>query len=50
MKLTGAQILCESLLLEGVDVVFGIPGGAILSDTNKQLQWQRTVMHDLPEK
>ena len=30
MKLTGAQIVCESLLLEGVDVVFGIPGGAIL--------------------
>ena len=30
MKLTGAQIVCESLLMEGVDVVFGIPGGAIL--------------------
>ncbi|MCE2465381.1 MAG: biosynthetic-type acetolactate synthase large subunit [Dehalococcoidia bacterium] len=30
MKLTGAQIVCESLLRENVDVVFGIPGGAIL--------------------
>ena len=30
MKLTGAQILCESLLKEGVEVMFGIPGGAIL--------------------
>jgi len=30
MKLTGAQIVCESLILEGVDVVFGLPGGAIL--------------------
>lgn len=30
MKLTGAQIVCESLLKEGVDVVFGILGGAIL--------------------
>ncbi len=30
MKLTGGQIVCESLLMEGVDVVFGIPGGAIL--------------------
>ncbi|MBI4201702.1 MAG: biosynthetic-type acetolactate synthase large subunit [Chloroflexi bacterium] len=30
MKLTGAQMVCESLLREGVDVVFGIPGGAIL--------------------
>ena len=30
MKLTGAQIVCESLLKEGVDVAFGLPGGAIL--------------------
>ena len=30
MKLTGAQIVCESLLREGVEVAFGIPGGAIL--------------------
>ena len=30
MKLTGGQIVCESLLKEGVDVIFGLPGGAIL--------------------
>ena len=30
MKLTGSQMVCESLLKEGVKVVFGIPGGAIL--------------------
>ncbi|MBI4201233.1 MAG: biosynthetic-type acetolactate synthase large subunit [Chloroflexi bacterium] len=30
MKITGAQMVCESLIREGVDVVFGIPGGAIL--------------------
>ncbi|MEC8890177.1 MAG: biosynthetic-type acetolactate synthase large subunit [Chloroflexota bacterium] len=30
MKMTGAQIVCESLLREGCNVVFGIPGGAIL--------------------
>ena len=30
MKKTGGQIVCESLILEGVDVIFGIPGGAIL--------------------
>ncbi|MGE0680610.1 MAG: biosynthetic-type acetolactate synthase large subunit [Candidatus Binatia bacterium] len=29
-KLTGAQIAIESLLAEGVDTVFGYPGGAIL--------------------
>src|SRR5690606_36300856 len=27
---TGAQIMCEALVREGVDVVFGIPGGAIM--------------------
>ncbi len=30
MRLTGSQIVCESLLREGVEVVFGIPGGMIL--------------------
>lgn len=28
--LTGAQIICESLINNGVDVMFGIPGGAVL--------------------
>ncbi len=31
MKMTGAQIICESLVREGVEVIFGILGGAILS-------------------
>lgn len=30
MKLTGAEIICESLLKEGADVIFGYPGGAIM--------------------
>jgi len=30
MKMTGAQIICESLVREGVEVIFGILGGAIL--------------------
>jgi acetolactate synthase-1/2/3 large subunit len=30
MKLTGAQILCESLIREGVEVIFGFPGGVVL--------------------
>ncbi|MGE4358201.1 MAG: biosynthetic-type acetolactate synthase large subunit [Candidatus Omnitrophota bacterium] len=30
MKLTGAKILVESLLKEGVEVIFGYPGGAVL--------------------
>lgn len=28
--LTGSQMLCESLIKEGVDVIFGYPGGAIM--------------------
>lgn len=30
MELTGAEIVCESLLKEGVEVMFGLPGGAVL--------------------
>ncbi len=30
MKRTGAQILCESLVREGVDVIFGISGGTVI--------------------
>ena len=30
MELTGAQIRLESLKKEGVDVMFGYPGGAII--------------------
>ena len=29
-QLTGGEIVCEALLNEGVNVVFGLPGGAIL--------------------
>ena len=27
---TGAQILCEAFIRQGVDTIFGIPGGAIM--------------------
>ena len=30
MKMTGAQIVCESLLKEGVEVIFGLPGGVVI--------------------
>jgi acetolactate synthase-1/2/3 large subunit len=30
MKLKGAQILCECLVREGVEVIFGFPGGSVL--------------------
>jgi acetolactate synthase-1/2/3 large subunit len=31
MELTGSQILLESLKLEGIDTVFGYPGGAVIN-------------------
>ncbi|HEY4688697.1 MAG TPA: biosynthetic-type acetolactate synthase large subunit [Anaerolineae bacterium] len=39
MKLTGAQILWESLVREGVKVVFGYPGGAILPAYDAMLDY-----------
>ena len=46
MKLTGAQILCESLVREGVEVIFGLPGGAIISlyDTLPQYPQLRHIL------
>jgi acetolactate synthase-1/2/3 large subunit len=31
MKISGARIVCESLVREGVDVIFGYPGGAVIN-------------------
>jgi acetolactate synthase-1/2/3 large subunit len=46
MKKTGAQILCESLIKEGVDLVFGIIGGAVLPiyDTFPQYPQLRHIL------
>ncbi|HEX3045818.1 MAG TPA: thiamine pyrophosphate-binding protein, partial [Bacillota bacterium] len=30
MKISGAEILLECLAREGVDVIFGYPGGAVI--------------------
>lgn len=39
MKRTGAQVLWECLVKEGVDTVFGYPGGAILPAYDAMLQY-----------
>ena len=46
MKKTGAQILCESLINEGAEVIFGIPGGALLPlyDTFPQYPQLRHIL------
>jgi acetolactate synthase-1/2/3 large subunit len=46
MKKTGAQILCECLVKEGVEVIFGILGGAVLPlyDTLPQYPQLRHIL------
>ncbi len=46
MKKTGAQILCESLIKGGAEVIFGIPGGALLPlyDTFPQYPQLRHIL------
>jgi acetolactate synthase-1/2/3 large subunit len=46
MKMTGAQIVCESLMREGVEVIFGFPGGSVipLYDTLPQYPQLRHVL------
>ena len=46
MKKTGAQILCESLIKEGVEVIFGFPGGVLLPfyDTLPQYSQLRHIL------
>jgi len=47
LKKTGAQILIESLKQEGVDVIFGFPGGAVLNIYDALLQYSEEVRHFL---
>src|SRR3990172_1111677 len=46
MKITGAQILCEALVQEGVEVIFGFPGGVVLPlyDTLPQFPQLRHIL------
>ncbi len=46
MKMTGAQIVCESLVKEGVEVIFGFPGGTVLPlyDTLPQYPQLRHIL------
>lgn len=46
MKMAGAQILCESLVKEGVEVIFGLPGGSVipLYDTLPQYPQLRHIL------
>lgn len=47
MKMNGARILLESLKLEGVDLVFGYPGGTVIN-LYDELMNVREIRHILP--
>lgn len=47
MKLTGAEIILECLLREGVDVMFGYPGGAILPTYDAMAKYDDRIHHVL---
>lgn len=47
MQLTGAEIICECLLEQGVDTVFGYPGGAALNTYDALYKYSDKIRHIL---
>ena len=47
MFLTGAEILIKSLLDEGVDTIFGYPGGAVLNIYDELYKYRNEITHIL---
>lgn len=47
MKLNGSEILMECLLEQGVDTVFGYPGGAVLNIYDALYKYQDKIKHIL---
>ena len=45
MKMTGAQILVETLIEQGVDTVFGFPGGMVVDIYDKLYDKQDKIKH-----
>ena len=45
--ITGAEIIWESLIKEGVDVIFGYPGGAILPAYDALTKYSDKIHHVL---
>jgi acetolactate synthase-1/2/3 large subunit len=44
---TGAQLICEALLREGVEIMFGIPGGAIMPFYHAMWEYRAQLRHVL---
>ena len=47
MKLNGSDIICEVLLEQGVDTVFGYPGGAVLNIYDALYKYSDKITHIL---
>ena len=47
MQLTGAQIVIECLKEQGVDTVFGYPGGSILNIYDALYEYSGEIRHIL---
>ena len=47
MQLTGSQIVMECLLEQGVDTVFGYPGGTILNVYDALYEYSDKIKHYL---
>ena len=47
MLLTGAEIICECLIEQGVDAVFGYPGGAALNTYDALYKYSDRIKHIL---
>lgn len=47
MLLTGAEILIKSLIDEGVDTIFGYPGGAVLNIYDELYKYRNKINHIL---
>ena len=47
MKITGSQIVIECLVEQGVDTVFGYPGGAILNIYDELYKNENRIRHIL---
>ena len=47
MQMTGAKILMECLLEQGVDTIFGYPGGTILNVYDELYKYNGKIKHIL---
>ena len=45
MKYSGSQIIVECLLEQGVDTIFGYPGGAVLNIYDMLYQYSGRIRH-----